>query len=264
MKTPSYKRDSTAMMSTHNGVIRKRKAVKFQDRPPEVMTFISDSLESSWHSAETLSKIRDDAIMMAIDAYRDPRHAGWSSIFQQKENDVSCELLSMWTTNSNTLRGLERHVCASSYGQRRVNEHNLRMHAILQAQRRQKLQKQLSDKSDKESIIDEADAASMELATISRACSYPSRVMAIKMGKADSLAVSSDVMKSIKMSYSRLMTMKPGKCLTLSGHDLLPSSWLNQCSNSIHWYGATIPTNETIIPSAHKLTGSSPARSTVA
>jgi hypothetical protein len=255
MKTPSYTRATTAMMSTHNRAIRKHKAVKFQDRPPEVMTFISNSLESTWHSAEALSKNRGDAIRMAIDAYGDPRHAAWSSIFQQKENDISCELLSMWTTNSNTLRGLERHVCAFSYGQRRMNEHNQRIHAVLQAQRRQKLRKQLCDKSDKESTRDEADAASIELATISRACSYPSRVMAIKMGKADALAVSSDVMKSIKMSYFRLMTMKPGKCLTLSGHDF---------SNSIHCYGATIPTNETIILSAHKLTGSSPARSTVA
>jgi hypothetical protein len=271
MKTSSYTRPATTTtttsttMTSHNRVVRKRKAVKFQDRPPEVMTFSNDTLGSSWHSAETLAKIKNDAIRMAIDAYSDPRHAAWNAIFQENENDLSCELLSMWTTNFNSLRGLERHVCAISYGRRRMNEHYQRTQAVLQAQQRQKQQeKQFGDASEGKKITShDAEASSMELATISRACSYPARILAIKMGKADAIAVSEDVMKSIKLSHFRLMTMKAESCLHLSGHDLQTASRI-KCGSSFSGYGTTISTKEIIPPSIHQLAAPSPTRSTVA
>jgi hypothetical protein len=128
---------------------------------------------------------------------------------------------------------LERHVCASSYGRRRFNEHHQRVQAVLLAQRLQHQKNQIDENSDQRFKKEVISASSLELATISRAYSYSSRMMAMKMGKADALAVSADIMKSKKMSYIRLMTMQSGDRDFLSGQKVLPSSWMRQCTLNV-------------------------------
>jgi hypothetical protein len=188
-----------------NRVIRKHKIVKFQDKPSQVISVFSDDFRSSWYCPEALIKMRADAKRVAIDAHGDFRYRAWKSLFEKDENDISCEMLSMWTTNSNSLRGLERHVCASSYGRRRLTEHRERIQAVLQTQKEQKHKIMMKNDSYRVSEKESEAALELELATISRAYSHCSRIMAMKMGKADALAVSADIMKNNKMSYIRLM-----------------------------------------------------------
>jgi hypothetical protein len=96
---------------------RPLKQVKFQ---AETHTFLySPSEDGLWHTQASLLCMRDAAIDTAIQSRVDPRYVLWNTLFQDPASE---SLLYLWTTNSNTLRGLEQFACDSLRRQRIMNE----------------------------------------------------------------------------------------------------------------------------------------------
>ena len=116
-------------------------------------------------------------------ALQDRRIDLWNATFQ---DPISFGLLCMWTTNCNSLRGLEKFVCAQHRHQR-MAEHRELVQAVLSAQAYTN------------------DKVSVELGEISRCYSYASRTMAAQLGQADEFAVAADDLKSKRMDLIREM-----------------------------------------------------------
>jgi hypothetical protein len=133
-----------------------------------------------WHSGEKLRKIRESVLATCQEAHRDRRIDLWNATFQ---DPISFGLLCMWTTNSNSLRGLERFVC-SQHRHQKTAEHHQRVQAVVSAQAY-------------------TGKVSVELAEISRAYSLSSRRLAAQLGQADEFAVAADECKSKRMALIR-------------------------------------------------------------
>ena len=155
---------------------RKAKTVRFQEK----LHIIAIDERGVWHNAENLRMIKERALETGITAQQDRRIDLWNATFQ---DPVSSGLLCMWTTNFNTLRGLERFVCAQ-HRHRRMVEHRERVQAVISAQAY-------------------AGKVSVELAEISRVYSHASRIMAAQLGQADQFAVAADDLKSMRMNFIR-------------------------------------------------------------
>jgi hypothetical protein len=185
------------------------KKVKFQLEPRKFVFIPSVEGEGVWHSQKSLLHMRDVALDTALQSRYDPRYPLWNSLFQDSASE---NLLCLWTTNSNTLRGLEQFVCDSLRRQRKL-EHTERVLAILQAQRRhcqmrrQRQRKQrlgVEEEVQKDNLnSDTYEIEAEEIASISCQYSQGSIEMAKVMGKADAFAVSVDDQTYIRISWIR-------------------------------------------------------------
>jgi hypothetical protein len=185
------------------------KKVKFQLEPRKIVFIPSVEGEGVWHSQKSLLHMRDVAFDTALQSRYDPRYTFWNTLFQDPASE---NLLCLWTTNSNTLRGLEQFVCDTLRRQRML-EHTERVLAILQAQRRhcqirrQQQRKQLLgvEKEMQKDILnsDKSETEAEELAAISSQYSQGSIEMAKVMGKSDAFAVSVDDQKCIRIAWIR-------------------------------------------------------------
>ena len=161
---------------------RKARKVRFQEK----LNVIMIDERGVWHCGENLRLIRESVLATCQEAHRDRRIDLWNSTFQ---DPASFGLLCMWTTNSNSLRGLERFVC-SQHRLRRTAEHQQRVQAVVSAQ-------------------SYAGKVSVELAEISRAYSLSARTMAAQLGQADEFAVAADECKSRRMALIRDIVSGP-------------------------------------------------------
>lgn len=161
---------------------RKARKVRFQEKLNVIMV----DERGVWHSGENLRRIRESVLETCQEAHRDRRIDLWNAAFQEP---LSFGLLCMWTTNSNSLRGLERFVC-SQHRHRRTAEHLQRVQAVVSAQAY-------------------AGKVSVELAEISRAYSLSARRMAAQLGQADEFAVAADECKSRRMALIREIVQAP-------------------------------------------------------
>jgi hypothetical protein len=135
--------------------------------------------QSSWHSAETLHELRENACDLAFDAHHDGRFWLWTAALD--EEPACYGLLCMWTCECPVLRGLEKNV-SLSFGKKRLLEKTMQNYAVLHLQH---------------------DAGVLELAEISRRFSHSSRQRAEQMGKADWFAVESENVKEKRAKYVR-------------------------------------------------------------
>ena len=163
---------------------RKAKKVQFQEK----LDVIRIENRGVWHSAEHLKMLKERALEMGRTAHQDRRIDLWNATFQ---DPVSFGMLCMWTTDYNSLRGLEKFVCAQ-HRHRRMAEHRDRVKAVMNAQ------------------AFTADKVSVELSEISRFYSHASRIMAEQIGQADQFAVAADDLKSKRMDLIRGMMVSGG------------------------------------------------------
>jgi hypothetical protein len=182
-----------------------KKRVKFQGNPQAVIRI--PSFEGVWHSQASLNQMRDAALDTAFQSRYDPRYLLWNTLFQDPASD---NLLCLWTTNSKTLRGLEIFVC-SAVRRQKILEHNERVLAILQVQRRhyqkrrhRQRKERLGIEEDRhKTVFNSIEFEAEELAATSRQYSHSSIEMAIAMGKADAFAVTADDHNSVWMALIR-------------------------------------------------------------
>jgi hypothetical protein len=190
-------RCSSKVSSEHMNVTLNRslKQVKFQEIPQTIIYI--PSFEGVGHSQASLQQMRDVALDTALQARYDLRYTLWNTLFQDPASE---NLLCLWTTNSNTLRGLERFVC-NTLRRKRILEHTEQVLAILQAQRRyykrrrrqqRKQRLGIEEELDQDFSTCESENEAEELAAISRRYSHNSIEMALAIGKADAFAVSVD------------------------------------------------------------------------
>jgi hypothetical protein len=165
-----------------------KKRVKFQGNPQAVICI--PSFEGVWHSQASLNQMRDAALDTAFQSRYDPRYLLWNTLFHDPASD---NLLCLWTTNSKTLRGLEIFVC-SAVRRQKILEHNERVLAILQVQRRHRQRKERRgiEEDRHETVFNSIEFEAEELAATSRQYSHSSIETAIAMGKADAFAVTAD------------------------------------------------------------------------
>ena len=160
------------------------RTVSFQEKP----NVIEIDYRGSWLSPQAMRRIREAAVEEGRQAQYDGRLSLWIAAFQEP---VSDGLLSMWTTNSRSLRGLEKFVSLRHYD-RSMSEHKERVRAVVSSQQN-------------------TGKVSEELAEVSRTYSQAARTLSEQLGKADEFAVAVDEMKFKRTTYIRdILSAAPG------------------------------------------------------
>lgn len=154
----------------------KRRTVRFQEQP----NVVEIDYRGTWLCPLTMRQIREAAVEEGRQARNDVRLSLWITAFQEP---VSDGLLSMWTTNSRSLRGLEKFVSLQHY-HRSISDHRERIRAVVNFQHK-------------------AGKISEELAEVSRAYSQAARTLSEQLGKADEFAVAVDELKLKRTTYIR-------------------------------------------------------------